>query len=209
MGIKMWPPLLDQVIAKKEYVLDLQVSHDKDDCRLVAGAYQACPGVCPPLLEAGRWHAPANMVGSGIRFRNVTIPKAATILEASLTFTASATRADSGIKTRVGAEQADNPADFSGEDWASAWVRLNNHGTQVDWDGIGPWTQDVEYTSGDIKTVIQEIIDRAGWSSGNALVLSWDDFDHRTPWVGITTQRPYSYNVSNTKAAKLDVRYRV
>lgn len=208
MGSKVWPPLLVQVIAKKEYSLALQVSHDNDDCRLVAGAYQACPGVCPPLLEAGRWSAPAQMVGSGIRFRSVTIPNGATILEATLTFTASVTRAATPVNTRIGAEQADNPADFSGEDWASAWARLNNHGTQVDWDGLGPWTQNVEYTSGDIKTVIQEIVDRAGWSSSNALVLSWDDFDHRTSWGAFWTQRPYSYNISNTKAAKLYVRYR-
>ncbi len=208
MGIKVWPPLIVQVIAKQEFALDLQVSHDNDDCRLIAGVYQACPGVCPPLLEAGRWQAPAEMVGSGIRFRNVTIPKAATIVEATLTFTASVTRAATPVNTRIGAEQADNPADFSGEDFASAYARLNNHGTQVDWDGLGPWTQDVEYTSGDIKTVIQEIVDRAGWSSGNALVLSWDDFDHRTSWVAGRTQRPYSYNQSNTKAAKLSISYR-
>lgn len=182
--------------------LNLRVIADNDECRLITGVIQ----IAPPLLEAGRWSAPLEIVGSGIRFQNVTIPQGATIDSAVLILTASATRVPD-VNSRIGAEQEDNPGDFSGDDFASAWARLNgNHGVQIDWDSL-LWTQDVEYTSPDISTVIQEIISRAGWVSGQAIVLSWDDFDHRTPFGTFDTQRGYSHIASNVKAAKLNIIY--
>jgi hypothetical protein len=41
---------------------------------------------------------------------------------------------------------------------------------QVDWDP-GAWTSGGWYESPDLKTVIQAIVNRSGWVSGNALVL--------------------------------------
>ena len=39
----------------------------------------------------------------------------------------------------------------------------------VSWSIATPWAEDGVYTSPDIKTVVQEIVNRPGWASGNAL----------------------------------------
>jgi hypothetical protein len=43
----------------------------------------------------------------------------------------------------------------------------------VTWDHYEPWAQDTGYTSPNIAAVIQEVIDRSGWSprSGSLAVL--------------------------------------
>jgi type IV pilus assembly protein PilY1 len=45
----------------------------------------------------------------------------------------------------------------------------------VDWSNIAAWTDGSQYDSPDITDIIQEIVDRVGWSSGNALVLQFRD----------------------------------
>lgn len=185
----------------------LQIAHNNDDYRRLDGTYQACPSVCPPILEAGYFYAIRRHVGCGLRFLYVNIPQYATILEANLIFTASQDKAGTCRYTRISAEQQDNPPDFSLDDWLSARARWQNSGSAIDWDNIPAWTQDFEYTSPDISVVIQELVDRPLWELGNSQVLFFNDWDERAGNLPYVTRRAYSHNINPGKAVKLYIKW--
>lgn len=187
--------------------VEIRIAHNNDDYRRLDGAYQACPSICPPLLEAGYFYAIVRHVGCGLRFLNVSIPPHAVILEANLTFTASQDMAGTCRYTRISAEQEDNPPDFSLDDWFSAKTRWLNSGTTFDWDDIPFWTTNNVYISPDISLAVQELIDRPLWASGNSMVLFWSDWDERSGHLPYKTRRAYSYNVSAARSVKLYVKY--
>lgn len=103
----------------------------------------------------------------GYRFLNVTIPQGATIDDAYFKLTAFSNEAYT-VDVKVWAEAADNGATFN------TTTRTPKNATagavSVAWT-IPNTTADVEYSSPDIKTVIQEVVNRVGWSSGNALII--------------------------------------
>jgi hypothetical protein len=102
-----------------------------------------------------------------LRFTNVTIPQGATIDAAYVTLRGENTDSTSGLIACIWAADADNqsmPADY---DACEALTRTT---------ATASWT-DPAVTSGSnintpsIATVIKEVVDRAGWASGNALVV--------------------------------------
>jgi hypothetical protein len=77
---------------------------------------------------------------------------------------------------------------------------------QVDWTLPLHVDTDVEYESPDIKKVIQELVDGAGYVSGRAIVLFVDDHDSQTEmwhYHGF-----YPFDAGAAKAARLHVRYK-
>jgi len=106
------------------------------------------------------------------RFLNVTIPQGSIISSAYLEVVANANSAYTAVKTKVAANDADSPA--APTTWAQV-TGLTLTTAQIDWD-FAAVTAGVAYTSPDIGTVIKEIVDRAGWASGNNLILTiFDD----------------------------------
>jgi len=102
----------------------------------------------------------------GLRFQNVTIPNSATINSAKLTVNVVNTSNDTPNCTLYG-EDTDDAATFT---TASNNISGRTKTTaSVSWTAsdIGVGVKD----SPDIKTIIQEIVDRAGWTSGNDLNL--------------------------------------
>ncbi len=107
----------------------------------------------------------------GLRFRNVTIPQGATITNAYVQFTADE---NSTIPTflTINGEAADDPVTFSETN-----SNISSRDTTFEsaawnppaWNTIGAAGED-QRTS-DLKEVIEEIVNRSGWTSGNALVL--------------------------------------
>jgi len=76
------------------------------------------------------------------------------------------------LHLKVSGEAANNPGSF-----VNASVRPSARvktAAQVDWDP-GAWVDGGWYEGPDLKAVIQEIVDRPGWVSGNALVLLLSD----------------------------------
>ena len=110
----------------------------------------------------------ANQTGhlSGMRFTNVTIPPGSTITAAALTLNLVSGSYDDPDVTIVG-EAADHAAAFSTADddfsdrpkttasvtWVAVSLGLGAHATP------------------DLSAVVQAIVNRAGWASGNALAL--------------------------------------
>lgn len=110
-----------------------------------------------PLIS-GRW-------AGGFRFLNVALPNAAEITSAIVTLTPDDIDWDDANVTVYG-QADDTTLDFDAD--ARLITRpLTSAG--VDWieDGLGTGPS----PSPDISLVIQEIIDRPGWSSGNDLAL--------------------------------------
>lgn len=149
--------------------------------------------------------------GSGLRFLDVTIPQGASIITAYITFIA---RGDAVtvVKSRFSGEDTDDAATFS--DFTNYKNRRGIDGgtdntttAKVDWDSIPAWTADTSYDSPELKTIIQEIVNRSGWASGNDLVVFWDDHDDRSDNKNGCGRRAYSYNGSTTYAPLLYIEY--
>ena len=143
-----------------------------------------------------------NLQTVGIRFTSVSIPQGATISSAYIQFQAD--EANSGAVTvTIQADDVDNSAafveangsyDVSGRTKTTASVNWS----PADWVNIGD--AGAAQKTGNIKTIIQEIIDRAGWSSGNALtiIITGSDANRRTaennPELQITTSDGLMYD---------------
>lgn len=127
------------------------------------------------------------VVGEGyaayLRFTNVTIPQGATINDAYITVTQSvsesgAENVDCAIYARDH-DNSDNPTIYQEllnsdpvTPGASGWYITT---ANVAWDNLPAPGIGSSYSSPDITSVIQEVVDRGGWSSGNALCLVLKD----------------------------------
>ncbi|MEE9608500.1 MAG: hypothetical protein V3U03_12235, partial [Myxococcota bacterium] len=107
----------------------------------------------------------------GIRFNGVSVPAGATIHEAYLQFQVDETGADptsltlEGEAADLAAPFLDATADISSRPRTVAFVPWN----PAPWPSVGEAGPDQQ--TPDLSLVIQEIVDRPGWSSGNALAI--------------------------------------
>lgn len=102
----------------------------------------------------------------GFRFRNVAVPKGATITSAKLRVYSTALQSNA-INWELAAEAADNSAAFSGSNLPSQrplTVQRNRLNTSVQWN-------DNSWISLDVTASVQEVINRSGWISGNKLSI--------------------------------------
>lgn len=166
-------------------------------------------------VTAGYYSPHYQRSGSGIRFSNVNIPQGATITSAYLTFTSRLDTEGTTARTMIVGDKEPDAAAFStlanyqarrGTDVGGANNNLRTT-AEVYWDNIGPWTPGNQYTSPDISSIIQEIIDQPGWTSGNHLALFWDDHEGRSDAVNYAARDGYSYRGSNTECPQLHVEY--
>ncbi len=103
----------------------------------------------------------------GIRFQNVDIPQGADISKASVRFTAKDAKSGTCNLTFYG-QDVDNAGAFI----TSAYNISSRTKTSASqgWSP-GAWTHRYIYDTPDISTIIEEIVGRPGWSSGNDLAL--------------------------------------
>ena len=135
----------------------------------------------------------------GIRFQNLAIPQGATITNAYITFTAKTI--DTGVTNlNFYGEAADNAVTFSTTTYDI--TSRTKTTASVTWSSVPGWnTIDEEHQTPDLTAAIQEVVNRAGWSSGNALVFIVTGSGERTA---------YSYATSSSdKAPKLHVEFTI
>lgn len=138
----------------------------------------------------------SSRINGGMRFQNLTIPPGSTINVAYCSIRATNTSSDDP-NVDIFAEAADNPADFS----TTADVTGRTRSTaNVQWTATGIGTGEVNSPS--IVTVIQEIINRGGWASGNALVVFFDGRSDAN-----ATFRMTSYDGTPANSPKLHIEY--
>lgn len=105
------------------------------------------------------------------RFQNITIPQGATITSAKITVIRnSGGGSDHWLYRKLRGVAQDDNSTFSTSDTA----QTRSHTTAaVDWDFLVPasGTFGDVFDSADITSIIQEIIDRGGWASGNSIAI--------------------------------------
>jgi hypothetical protein len=133
-------------------------------------------------LELGSDGPPAPRQVIGLRFLNIGIPQGATINSAFIQFMQDEPDNEADTDVRISGELAPNSAPFSATlfDVTSRSDTTNS----VVWNDIPEWVNGSpatgectvclsgpEHRSPNIAPVVQEIVNQAGWTSGNALSI--------------------------------------
>ena len=104
----------------------------------------------------------------GMRFQNVEVPAGATILNAYIEFATDETSTEATSVTIRG-EAADNPGTFTASTTNISSRTLTT--TSADWSP-GAWgTVGAKHRTSDISVVVQELVYRNSWASGNAMAF--------------------------------------
>ncbi|HLO31533.1 MAG TPA: SBBP repeat-containing protein, partial [Anaerolineales bacterium] len=145
--------------------LDLAVAAGSDDAEQSASGSVSLTSSDLELVRD------SNNQTVGVRFTGVSVPQGATIVNASLQFAVDETTSEATSLT-IQAEASDNAATFaatsnniSGRPRTSASATW----TPAAWntvDQAGP-----DQRTPDLATVIQEVVNRSGWTAGNAMAI--------------------------------------
>jgi hypothetical protein len=135
----------------------------------------------------------------GIRFQNISIPQCAVITNATIQFTAKNTFGNDGsCDLTIYGENSDNAVTFSNADFNIS-NRLKTDAA-VNWipnvwigDASGPAQKTV-----DISSIIQEIVNREGFVSGNSVSVIIE---------GSGLRRAFSYNNSQATAPEICIEF--
>lgn len=148
------------------------------------------------FLPVGSYSGVSHLVAA--RFLNITVPNSETITSAEFVVASVATTS-CGCNLPIGfyLEAADNSAVFTLTNMndrpaAAAYTEVN----------IPSMTADVQIGY-DVTDAVQEVVDRAGWSSGNAMTVF--AVDHGADYA--MTQELWSYDGNPTLAPQLIIEY--
>lgn len=128
------------------------------------------------IWEEGYHYEGRGVDEMALRFTNITIPKGATITSAKIT-----------LKTRsdYGGNYCDLDIQACNEDNSAQMTSFANFGSRPRTTANIAWTQtftlNTVYDTPEIKTVIQEIVNRANWASGNAMQFIISDHSYKYP----------------------------
>ncbi len=115
------------------------------------------------------------IVTAGLRFQNITIPAGAIIDSAFVEFCSHEGKsAEDVAKINITAEATDNAVTFDLDNLITARPKTT---ASVRWEVAEEWDLWAFYRTPDIKDIIQEVVDRDGWSLGNALALIFQGED--------------------------------
>jgi hypothetical protein len=132
----------------------------------------------------------------GLRFPNLGIPQMAEIVSARVQFTAQESKAGA-TDFRIRGEAADDAAPFT-----TAAMNLTGRdetSAEVAWAGLPDWVAGSAHETPDLASVVQEIVDRVGWTNGSAVVLFLEGTGHRDA---------LAFDADPTRAPVLLVEYR-
>ncbi|UCD52654.1 MAG: S8 family serine peptidase, partial [Phycisphaerales bacterium] len=138
---------------------------------------------------------------AGIRFGNLGIPQGARIVKATLELCAYTSDLKAALTAIIRAEAADDVDEFSNDHRVSGAVTTD---ASQEWDWDSPaWSSNTWYESPDISHVIQEVVDRPGWSADSslAIILSTDGY-------ASIDRRFWSYDGNPDNAVQLEITYR-
>lgn len=135
----------------------------------------------------------------GVRFQQVDVPRGATILSAHIDFVArGVSTAGAPPTVNIVGQAHDNAPAFSANN-----NDLSNRtptAASVNWN-LGNWNvNNATHTTPDLKTIVQQIVNRAGWVSGNSMVFLFSD-------AGTVTRKAWAREESGTRAARLRIAY--
>jgi len=115
----------------------------------------------------------------GMRFRNLNIPQGATIDGATILFTADESDSGGNVDLDIWGEDTNDANNFNGCGTSCDDISSRTKtSAKVNWDNLPDWTsgeQGPDTTTPELKTIVQEIVDRSGWRSGNDMVFIIED----------------------------------
>lgn len=134
---------------------------------------------------------------SGLRFQNITVPRGATITSAYIEFTTASTNLLGSGNLIIRGQASDNPATFT---TARSNISSRTRTTAVvNWNNVPSWIiNGAKNSTPSLKTVVQELVNRAGWNSGNSMVFIID---------GTGYHSAYAYENRPTSAARLVIQW--
>jgi len=114
----------------------------------------------------------------GMRFTNISVPRGASILNAYIEFEVDETGSDP-TSVLIQGQASDNALAFSSSTYnISSRARTT---AQIAWNNIAPWTTlDFKWQTPNISSIIQEIVRRSAWASGNSIVIIINGTGRRT-----------------------------
>lgn len=137
----------------------------------------------------------------GLRFNHITIPKGAAILDAHISFRSEAADMgnsnNSSANVTIKGQAADNPPTFT---WAQYNVSSRpTTAAAVAWSSIPAWSAGNDYNTPALTPIVQELVNRNGWASGNSMVFiitgsgsrtaeAWDGWGANPPKLTIVYQ---------------------
>ncbi|MHC4300136.1 MAG: hypothetical protein ACYS7Y_22905 [Planctomycetota bacterium] len=136
---------------------------------------------------------------SGMVFRHIEIPQGSEILNATFKIHSYDDRLTDTVYGVITAEAADDAVALGGSRYVSSLVTTN---TSVAWDHFEPWVENTWYESPDIAEVVQEVIDRTGWSANNSLTIIYS-----TRQDDGGARNFSSYDRGSEHAPKLEITY--
>jgi len=174
-------------LLNEPFTGDIRVAHVNDDAQEKDDTH----------MELDKKHELGKKKYVGLRFLNVQIPQGATINYADVEFKASDSD-NEATHVQIRGEDTDDAARFTATDGD---ISNRTRCGSVNWNSIPNWTKNESYQTPDLASIIQAIVDRAGWSSGNALVILFRSQDLSGE------RRAYSYDDSPASAPVLHVEY--
>lgn len=146
-----------------------EIANTNDDCGYTDGGFVQLTGLD---ADGNQFGEIGGKIHLAFRFQNVTIPNGATIDSAFLKVTKNFPSSAVAITAAVHALDADNVTHFNEGAGGTSPDETAKTAASVSWNIVGG-TGNGRLTSPDIAIVIKEIVDRGGWSSGNALAVVW------------------------------------
>lgn len=127
-------------------------------------------------LDTGWEGAPEdqNLLTLGLRFTDIQIPAGEIIDSAFIVFHAHEGKgAEDVAKLTIAGEAADNPLTFDETNFTDMMLLTDRPQTtaQAAWTVDEEWVIWQPYQTSDIGAIVQELIDRPGWASGNAMAF--------------------------------------
>lgn len=138
---------------------------------------------------------------SGVfRFRDIGLARNETISSAYLELTATddGNNTDGNAVLEIAIEETSDSDDLDNDNFDRR--NFTSSSARVDWNNNGDWQEDTAYRSPNIAALIQSVINRSGWNSGNALTLV---VRHKSG----EDREVYSYDDEPLKAARLIIEY--
>lgn len=171
--------------------VDLRVTAIRDSISNIPGA--SYWGQADPLYLIG--NSPG--MTTALRFNGVTIPQGATITMARVTVWSNLNQSNvADAWATLGAEQVDNASQITSG--ANHESRKTNLGTTVQWGPhAGLASANLPFQSPSLVSIVQQIVDRGGWDSGNSIQFfavpnasTTVDYQFRSYWEGLSDYYP-------------------
>jgi hypothetical protein len=159
-------------LRSKNYSQNIPTAVDSDDAEEI----QPFPGVVDIGSSDLELNSEGDSAGTeqevGFRFLNVQIPKDSTIIDARIQFEADEIRTTTPCDVEIFCQAADNPPTFVAVN-GNISTRAKTSG--VKWTNVPGWVavQDrlAAQLTPNFAAAVQEVVDRAGWVAGNAMVV--------------------------------------